>query len=94
MTEENSINNLNEYIQHSSLSQEDKLVWTNGIGHLDEKTAKDILEYVEEFSENIQWATEILKRKVEVLKNNNAGEWNQILEEERTKLEELTTNEQ
>lgn len=94
MTEENSIHNLNKYIQHSFLSQEDKFIWTNGIGHLDEKTAKNILDYLEEFPENIHWATDILKRKVGVLKNNDTEAWSQILEEERIKLRELTNNEQ
>lgn len=90
---QNIIQRLSEHIMNSSLSQEDKLVWANGIERLDEKTAQDILSYLEELPEDIQWATEMLKRKVEALKNNDISAWNQILTEERIKLESITTNE-
>lgn len=91
---QDAIAQLKTYIQGSSLSEEDKEMWIGGMEHLDEETAQDILSYLEEFPQDIGWATETLKRKAEAIKSNDDEAWSEIVAEEKNKLDETINKEE
>lgn len=87
--EQNSLYELTALIERSSLLQEEKALWANAIPHIGENVAQDILTYLREYPKKISWATELLKKKTEAIKNNDDAAWNNILAEEEVELEKI-----
>lgn len=91
--EQNSLYELTALIERSSLSEEDKSLWTKALPRVGEKVAQDMLTYLKEYPEKTEWATGILKKKTDAMKNNDNVAWGQILAEEEKELEQILNNE-
>ncbi|MBI3335509.1 MAG: hypothetical protein HY001_03360 [Candidatus Portnoybacteria bacterium] len=83
------IGELKTFIQNSSLSDDDKNFWVEALKNAAPEVAISILSYFQDFPDKIQWATDMLKRKVEAIKSKDENAWNQILTEEEAELEKI-----
>jgi len=81
-----------EYMEKASLSEDDRRFWSEMLKKATPEVAVSILSYFQEFPDKIQWATSILKRKVEAMKTRNKEAWSQILSEEEQELTNLISN--
>ncbi len=86
---QNFTEELNTFIQNSSLSDEDKKFWIDSLKNATAEMAISILSYFQDFPDKIQWATDIFKRKVSALKTKDENAWNQILTEEEEELAKI-----
>jgi len=89
LMDENFSEELEEYITKSSLSEEDRRLWVAMLKKAAPEVAFSILSYFQEFPDKMQWATDILKRKIEAMKTRNKAAWSQILAEEEQELTHL-----
>ena len=77
---------LTEYIEQASLTEEDKRFWVDMLKKAAPEVAFSILSYFQEFPDKIQWATDLLKGKVKAMKTKNKEAWGQLLAQEEQEL--------
>jgi len=95
MENKDYIKELTEIIQSSSLSENDKGIWVDILKSeiVPKITAIEVLDYLKEFPDKLQQATEMLKRKIKAFKSKDEDAWNQILAEEEAELEAIKARE-
>ncbi len=85
----NTKENLQEIINNSSLSDEDKNIWTVFIDNNEEEVLKDIFEVVKNSEEDLNFLTKNLKDKIVALQNQDVEALNKIIGEEKRYLENM-----
>ena len=73
MENKDYIKELTEIIQSSSLSENDKGIWVDILKSeiVPKITAIEVLDYLKEFPDKLQQATEMLKRKIKAFKSKD-----------------------
>ncbi|MBI4087041.1 hypothetical protein HY416_03640 [Candidatus Kaiserbacteria bacterium] len=84
----NLIEKLAQRLEASSLSDDDKAFWTYMLAYATPDMAFSMLTYMEEFPEKVQWASDILKRKLDALDTKDSAAWQDILADEDAALRE------
>lgn len=92
LMDENFSEEIEEYITNASLSEEDRRLWLSMLKKAAPEVAFSILSYFQEFPDKIQWATDMLKRKIQAMKTKNKAAWTKILAEEEQELSNLITS--
>lgn len=83
------IEELAKCLEVSSLSDDDKAFWTYMLAYATPDMAFSMLTYLEEFPDKVQWATDMLKRKLDALAAKDSTAWQAILAEEEAALKEV-----
>lgn len=78
-----------ECVEKASLSEDDKRFWITMLKKAAPEVAFSILSFFQEFPDKIQWATDMLKRKVKAMETRDKEAWSQILVEEEQDLVNL-----
>lgn len=81
--------NLQQVINNSNLSEEDKNIWNIFIDKNEEEVLKDIFEVVKESEEDLVFLTKNLKDKIVALQNEDVEALNKIIGEEKRYLENM-----
>ena len=85
---------ITNYIERMSLSDEDKRFWLDRFADTTPEVALGIMEYFETFPDKIKWATDIMKRKQVALDNRDMTAWRQILSEEEQEIQNVINTQQ
>ena len=73
---------LKKIIEESSLSEEDKEVWRRAIELNEPELLEMVYNYLAEEPGKLAWLTEMLKKKMEALKNGDKDLWEEIVKGE------------
>jgi hypothetical protein len=83
------VEELQAYLEETpSVSESTKTFWQSVKGKVAPLTALDILAYFKEFPGKIEWATELLKKKITALSANDPALWHRVLSEEELELKQ------
>ncbi len=73
---------LEQFIKNSSLSDEDKNLWSLVLGKLNDEQAKIFSDFIEDKEENLHLITQNIKAKKEALEKGDEKMMEDILEQE------------
>jgi len=80
---------IEDLINSSSLSEEDKEAWIKYASSLSDNLLEHLIYLFNELPDTVTWLNTSLRRKVDALKNNDSQAWTAIVEEERQMINNI-----
>jgi len=83
-----------ELIKKSDLPNSDKEFWYQEIKKVPDEYLVLFLAFLQTMPEKLTWLTNLHKRKILALKEENETEWNALLKKEKEAIKEILTEEE